>query len=155
MTRDYISTEVEKIVKDNTLSSPLNFVMASAWLMGNFKGINLKALDLKKTATIADYFVIGSATNPTQMTAMAEEIAHQMRQFGVEAISREGLKHSTDWILLDYGDFIVHVFSEAARTVYDLDHLYKNAESIEIPQSYYFSSPDDSTIQPASDKSYF
>ena len=133
----------------------MNLAMASAWIMGNYKGINLRVLDLRKTSTIADFFIIGSASNPTQMTAMAEEISHQMRANGVEALSKEVLKQSTDWILLDYGDFMAHVFSESARTIYDLDHLYKDAISIDIPDSYYFSTPDSSSMTPVPDKNYF
>jgi ribosome-associated protein len=65
-----------------------------------------------------------------------------MRNLGIEALSREGLKHNTDWILLDYADVIIHVFHEPARSVYDLDQLYKNANVVEIPESYYFSTPE-------------
>lgn len=142
MNRDYVNKEVAEIISDKNLEAPLNLAMASAWIMGNFKGLNLKVLDLRKVSGIADYFVIGSASNPTQASAMAEEISHQMRVNGVEALSREGLKTNTDWILLDYGDIIVHVFHEPSRTVYDLEHLYKNALSIDIPESYYFSTPE-------------
>jgi ribosome-associated protein len=142
MNRDYVNKEVAEIISDKNLEAPLNLAMATAWVMGNFKGLNLKILDLRKVSGIADYFVIGSAGNPTQASAMAEEISHQMRVNGVEALSREGLKTNTDWILLDYGDIIVHVFHEPSRTVYDLEHLYKNAISIDIPESYYFSTPE-------------
>jgi ribosome-associated protein len=143
MSQDYISKEVTAIITDKALEAPLNIAMASAWIMGNFKGLNLKVLDLRKVSGIADFFVIGSAGNPTQATAMAEEISTQMRLNGVEAISREGLKNNTDWILLDYGDIIVHVFHEPSRSVYDLEHLYKNALSVDIPESYYFSTPEE------------
>ena len=142
MSREYVTKEVQAIYNDKNFESPLNIAMASAWIMGNFKGINLKVLDLRDKSGIADFFVLGSAGNPTQAAAMAEEISYQMRTLGVEALSREGLKHSTDWILLDYGDVIIHVFHEPARLVYDLDLLYKNAISIEIPESYYFSTPE-------------
>lgn len=154
MSQEFIKAEVKKILADENYESPMNAAMASAWIMGNFKGINLKVLDLRKTSTIADFFVIGSATNPTQMSAMAEEISAQMRENGIEALSKEGLKQSTDWILLDYGDFMAHVFSESARSVYDLDHLYKDAISIDIPESYYFSTPETTTTT-INDKNYF
>lgn len=142
MSREYVTKEVEAIYKDKTFAEPLNLAMAAAWIMGNFKGLNLKVLDLRTQSSIADFFVIGSASNPTQAKAMAEEISLQMRNLGVEARSREGLKQSTDWILLDYGDVIVHVFHEPARMVYDLELIYKNALNIEIPESYYFSTPE-------------
>ena len=112
MNRDYVTKEVSAIVGDKSFESPLNIAMASAWIMGNFKGLNLKILDLRKVSGISDFFVIGSASNTTQASAMAEEISHQMRLNGIEALSREGLKTNTDWILLDYGDIIVHVFHE-------------------------------------------
>lgn len=142
MSREYVTKEVEAIYKDKNLVEPLNMAMAAAWIMGNFKGLNLKILDLRNQSSIADFFVIGSAGNPTQASAMAEEISLQMRNLGIEALSREGLKQSTDWILLDYGDVIIHVFHEPARMVYDLDLLYKNALNVEIPESYYFSTPE-------------
>lgn len=155
MSRDYITKEFNKIINDKALEAPLNTAMAAAWVMGNFKGINLKILDLREISGIADFFVLGSATNPTQASAMAEEISTQMRLNGTEALSREGLKYSTDWILLDYGDIIIHVFTEAARSVYDLDHLYKNAVSIEIPNSYYFENPAGEINPVGDDKGYF
>lgn len=142
MSRDYVTKEVKAIIDDTKYESPLNIAMAAAWVMGNFKGINLKVLDLRNVSGIADFFVIGSASNPTQASAMAEEISHQMRLNNVEALSKEGLKSSTDWILLDYGDLIIHVFHEPSRTVYDLDSLYKNAISVDIPESFYFSTPE-------------
>jgi ribosome-associated protein len=142
MSRDYIAKEVEAIYKDKDLVEPLNLAMATAWIMGNFKGLNLKILDLREQSSITDLFVIGSASNPVQAKAMAEEISHQMRMLGLEAISKEGLKQSTDWILLDYGDVIVHVFHEPARAIYDLDQLFKHALNVEIPESYYFSTPE-------------
>ena len=143
MNRDYVNKEVSEIIADKNFEAPLNIAMAAAWIMGNFKGLNLKILDLRKISGISDFFVIGSASNTTQASAMAEEISSQMRINGIEALSREGLKTNTDWILLDYGDIIVHVFHEPSRTVYDLEHLYKNALSVEIPESYYFSTPEE------------
>lgn len=155
MSREYITKEFSKIVNDKSFEAPLNKAMAIAWIMGNFKGINLKVLDLREVSTIADIFVIGSAGNPTQANAMAEEISTQMRLLGDEALSREGLKYSTDWILLDYSDIIVHVFTEAARNVYDLDHLYKNAVSLPIPDTYYFETPAGEINPVGDDKGYF
>lgn len=143
MNRDYINKEVSAIITDKTLEPPLNLAMASAWIMGNFKGLNLKILDLRLISGIADFFVLGSAGNPTQASSMAEEISVQMRLNGIEALSREGLKTNTDWILLDYGDVIVHVFHEPSRTAYDLEHLYKGALLVDIPDSYYFSTPEE------------
>ena len=78
MSREYVSKEVEAIYKDKSFVEPLNLAMAAAWIMGNYKGLNLKVLDLTNHSSIADFFVIGSAGNPTQARAMAEEISLQM-----------------------------------------------------------------------------
>ena len=155
MSSEYITKEFTNIINDKSFEAPLNYAMGAAWIMGNFKGINLKVLDLQEMSSISDYFIIGSAGNPTQARAMAEEIANQMRLVGKDAISREGLKNSTDWILLDYGDLIVHVFTEAARSIYDLDHLYTKAVSLSIPENYYFSNPNTDMYPVGDDKDYF
>ena len=152
---EFLDKEIEKIIADKKLESPFNMAMAGAFVMGHFKGVNLKILDLRKVAGIADAFVIGSASNPMQASAMSEEISRQMRLHGHEAISREGFKQSADWILLDYGDIIFHVFLESHRYVYDLDSLYAKAENIEIPQEYYYSDNGTSTRPVGDDRGYF
>ena len=62
MSRDYVTKEVAAIITDKHYEAPLNLAMASAWIMGNFKGLNLKVLDLRKVSGISDFFVIGSAS---------------------------------------------------------------------------------------------
>ncbi len=155
MSAEFINNEVKKIVKDETLEFPLNLAMATAWILGNFKGINLKVLDVTKTSSLTDFFVLGSATNPTMAQSMADEISRQLKSHGYEAISREGSKKGDDWILLDFGDIIVHIFLDISRNVYDLDNLWDNATEVEIPNSYYFSSDDEEKSDEANDKNYF
>lgn len=152
---EFLDKEIEKIINDKKYEAPFNMAMAGAFVMGHFKGVNLKILDLRKVAGIADAFLIGSASNPTQAAAMSEEIARQMRMHGHEAISREGFKQGADWILLDYGDIIFHVFLESHRYVYDLDSLYAKAESIEIPQEYYYADTPSSMKPVGDDRGYF
>lgn len=152
---EYLDKEIEKIINEKKYETPFNLAMAGAFIMGNYKGVNLKVLDLRNVAGIADVFVIGSASNPTQANAMSEEISRQMRIHGHEAISREGFKQSADWILLDYGDIIFHVFLESARHVYDLDTLYSKATSLEIPEEYYYSDMPSTTKPVGDDRGYF
>ncbi|MCK6596314.1 MAG: ribosome silencing factor [Bacteriovoracaceae bacterium] len=155
-TNEFLDKEIKKIIEDKKWEFPVNNAMAGAYVMGHFKGINLKILDLRSTSGIADLFVLGSATNQTQAAAMAEEISKQMRNNGYEAISKEGLKQTTDWILLDYGDIIFHVFLESSRYVYDLDNLYSKATTVEIPEEYYYSDSS-TTTRPVGDdgRGYF
>jgi ribosome-associated protein len=155
MSAEFISQEIGKIIKDEKFEFPLNLAMATAWILGNFKGINLKVLDVTKSSSLTDFFVLGSATNPTMAQSMADEILRQMKDHGYEVISREGSKKGDDWILLDFGDIIVHVFLDISRNVYDLDNLWDNATEVEIPNSYYFSSDDEEKSDDSSGKSYF
>jgi ribosome-associated protein len=139
MTKEFIEKEVEKVFK--SYPQPLNMAMVSAWILGNLKGQALKVLDVKDHSTLADYYVLASATNPTQASAMVDEIGRIARKQGVSVLSVEG-RNSADWVLIDLGQVIVHIFSEKDRSVYNLDGLYKDAKSVQIPEEYYFSTPE-------------
>ncbi len=150
----YVEQEVKKIYEDKSLDFPLNMAMASVWILGNLKGINLKILDVSKSSSLSDYFVLASASNITQMKSMAAQVADLLKENGATVISKEGL-NSTDWLLIDCADIIIHIFLESSRSIYDLDNLWKDAKSIEIPSSYYFSSEDEKLAVEADSKDYF
>lgn len=154
MSGEYISKEVEKIINDKSFEFPLNLAMAAAWICGNLKGINLKVLKTTKTSSLSDYFVIASVTNTTQASAMAEDIMAQLKKHGSTIRSREGLAGS-DWILIDFGDIIVHIFLETSRDVYSLESLWKEAVPVHIPQEYYFSSDDLPSTKRSDDRGFF
>ncbi len=137
--RNYRDIETDKIINDKNNKYPKNIALALAWTLGNLKGINLKILDVKSITSIAEYFILASATNNTQAKSMAEEVSRQLKRNNCPIISREGIGNS-DWILIDGSDVIVHIFLEYSRESYNLDYIWKNATKVEIPQSYYFSS---------------
>jgi len=139
MDNDFVALKIEKIVNDKTLTYPLNIALASAWILGNFKGENLKVINISKISSLADYFVIASASNTTQARAMADTIKVQIKKHGVSCGVQEGMENS-NWILTDFGDVIVHIFLDIARDLYDLEGLWSEGEIIEIPTSYYSSS---------------
>jgi ribosome-associated protein len=139
MAKEFVDKEVEKVF--NSYPHPLNIAMSATWILGNHKGQNLKVLDVKTHSTLADYYVIASSNNPTQANAMVDEIGRVVKKHGVSVLSVEG-RHSTDWVLIDLGLVIVHIFSENERSNYNLDGLYKDAKSIEIPEEFYFSTPE-------------
>ncbi|MBK26514.1 MAG: ribosome silencing factor [Halobacteriovorax sp.] len=143
MSAEYIKTEVDKIVEDKSFPYPQNIAMAAAWIMGNFKGLNLKVLDTTKRSSLADFFIMGSANNMTQAKSMADEIVVQLKRHNVKVLSKEGLGGS-EWILIDLGDIIVHVFLDNTRTTYNLDELWQDAPQIKIPNEYYFEEPTES-----------
>ena len=99
------------------------------------KAFNLTALDLREVASFTEFFVIASANNQRQVQAICDEIQEQLKkQLKSKAVRIEGYS-SAEWVLLDYGDFIVHVFEKKAREFYDLERLWCDARKVEIPQN--------------------
>jgi ribosome-associated protein len=96
------------------------------------KAQDVKVLDLREVTSFTDYFVICSASSTRQGKAIADEIGKALKKIGELPVSAEGYD-SGEWILLDYGDFIVHIFSETARGYYDLERLWRHARSVELP----------------------
>jgi len=82
------------------------------------------------SGAFTDYFLICSGTNPRQIQAISDEIELRLKRAGVYPNSIEGYKQA-EWILIDYVDFVVHIFSEAARRYYDLERLWKSAKKLE------------------------
>ena len=93
----------------------------------NKKGENLAILEMgKNSGAFTDYFVVCTGTNPRQIQAISDEVQTRLSTFGIRPNSVEGYNQA-DWVLLDYVDFVVHVFSERARKFYDLERLWKSA----------------------------
>lgn len=97
------------------------------------KATGLRLLDLREVTSFADYFLICSGANPRQNQAIWDEICSAMKQqAGEAAISVEGYENA-EWILGDYGDLIVHVFSDEKRDYYQLERLWRDAKDVPIP----------------------
>ena len=95
------------------------------------KAEELSILEMEKgSGAFTDYFVLCSGTNPRQVQAIADEVELRLKAAGLRAAHVEGYKQA-EWILVDYVDFIVHVFSEKARKFYDLERLWKTAKRLE------------------------
>jgi len=77
-----------------------------------------------------DYFLVCSGTNPRQIQAISEEVEHQLERTGLRPAHIEGYRQA-EWVLLDYVDFVVHIFSERARRFYNLERLWKSAERLD------------------------
>jgi ribosome-associated protein len=96
------------------------------------KAVDVVVLDLRKAGGFTDYFVICTGTNPRQVGAIADSVQETLRsEFGERPALAEGV-HKSEWILLDYFNFIVHVFSRECRAFYDLERLWGNAERLEF-----------------------
>src|SRR6185503_13060353 len=97
------------------------------------KATQIVILDLQEIASFTDYFVICSGKSNRQVQAITDEITERLSKAGARASHVEGYQ-AAEWVLIDYGDFIVHVFAEGARQFYDLERLWRDANRIEIKE---------------------
>ena len=100
------------------------------------QAVDLAVLDLRKAAGFTDYFVICSGQNARQVRAIADAVTETLGAHGAKAAHVEGYDRS-EWVLLDYFDFIVHIFAPETRMFYGLERLWGNAERIQIPESHH------------------
>jgi ribosome-associated protein len=99
------------------------------------KAADMVALDLREIASFTEFFVLASGANQRQVQAISDEISEQLKkQFGRRPVRIEGY-NSAEWILLDYGDFVIHLFDKDAREFYDLERLWRDARRVDLPSS--------------------
>jgi len=96
------------------------------------QAVDITVLKLSGASPFPEYFMLCSGSSQPQIRAIAEAIEERLERHGRRISHREG-KPGAEWVLLDYGDFIVHVFSDRARQYYDLERLWRTAERIDFP----------------------
>jgi ribosome-associated protein len=96
------------------------------------KALEPVLLDLRSVATFTDYFLIVGGANTRQVQAISDEIVERLKKSGTPAARVEGYR-TAEWILVDYGDFIVHVFDDKARRFYDLERLWRDGTRVALP----------------------
>lgn len=138
MSREFIENEIDQVLKEEGFEHPKNIAMMASWLCAHFKAINLKMYDVHEATTLADYFVICTAQNTMQAKTIADNLGHQARRLDQPVLSVEGYTDA-EWILVDLGDVIIHIFQETSREIYDLDRLWMKYPQVQIPESFYFS----------------
>jgi ribosome-associated protein len=106
------------------------------------KATDIAILDLRQIASFTEYFVICSGANNRQVQAISNEVEDRLRKAGKRLLHIEGYS-SAEWILLDYGDFIVHVFSSSSRQFYDLERLWRDAARVKVPEEGRAEEPQD------------
>jgi ribosome-associated protein len=98
------------------------------------KAVNMVALDLRPVASFTEFFVVCSGTNQRQVQAISDEISEQLKkQLRQSPVRVEGY-NAAEWLLMDYGDFVVHIFDKEARDFYDLERLWRDATKVELPE---------------------
>jgi len=106
-------------------------VQAVVEAAGEKKAGDILVLDIGKVSVICDFFVIASAHSTTQVKAIAEHIEKHLGKLGIPWPGREGYQEGR-WVLLDYGDVVVHVFLEAEREFYNLERLWQDAQVVAL-----------------------
>lgn len=106
--------------------------LAAARAIDDKKGSDIVIQDVSTLLNVTDYFVIATGANNRRVDAIAEEVEDQLReQHGVKPISREG-RDNDEWVLLDYGPIVVHVFQPSTRDFYRLEQLWEQAPTIDV-----------------------
>jgi ribosome-associated protein len=110
-------------------------VLATLHAASEKKAIEPVVLDLREISSFTDYFVIVSGANERQVQAISDAVYESLKKAGHAAARVEGYK-TAEWILLDYGDFVVHVFEQKARKFYDLERLWRESKRVELPPEF-------------------
>lgn len=109
----------------------LDIVKTAVAALEDKKAEDITVIDITGVSSIADYFIIANGTNQNQLTAMQDAVDEAMYKTGLHAKQIEGNNQST-WILMDYQDIIVHLFSKEDRLFYDLERIWKDGKVIEL-----------------------
>jgi len=97
------------------------------------KGEDIKIIDISEISVLADYFIIANGTNENQVKAMVQNVEDKLAQNGFEAKQREGYGLG-NWVLLDFGNIIVHVFDKENRLFYDLERIWRDGKEINVEE---------------------
>ncbi len=114
----------------------LEKLMTAARAAAERKALDMVAIDIRKVASFAEFFLVCSGSSTRQVQAIADEILERMRdERQSRPLHTEGYETAT-WILLDYGDVIVHVFTNESRQFYQLERLWRDAERVTLPDEW-------------------
>lgn len=131
--RDSVKIEIaQERTKFEELDENLQLAIKCA---ADKKAEKMVALDLRPVASFTEFFVICSAQNQRQVQAIADEISEQLKkQLKQSPVRIEGYS-AAEWVLLDYGDFVFHIFDKDARDFYDLERLWRDAAKVDLPET--------------------
>ena len=113
------------------MENELKMVKLALKALDEKKGKDLKVIDIREVSVIADYFIIASASNENQVQAMMDSVEETLGRAGWEPRQVEGTRNSS-WILMDYGDVIIHIFDEENRLFYDLERIWRDGKVLDI-----------------------
>jgi len=97
------------------------------------KGEDIRVIEIKDISVIADYFIIANGTNSSQVTALVDSVKDALGRKGYDPKRIEGIRTSS-WVLMDYGDLVVHVFSKEDRLFYDLERIWRDGKTVSLEE---------------------
>ncbi len=115
-------------------AAALELAEAIADVLDSKKGKDIKIIHVEEKTVIAEYFVLCSGNSSTQVKGLVGEVEYRLGERGVQPYNVEG-RDNNSWILMDYSNVIVHVFSREAREFYNLDKLYGDSNTVAIPEN--------------------
>ncbi len=115
------------------MTDAINVLKTAYKALDDKKAYDIKILDIKKISSIADYMVIADGTNKNQVQAMCDAVTEEMGKAGFLSKSIEGYSEG-GWILLDYYDIIIHIFSDEARRFYDIERIWSDGKYVDISE---------------------
>lgn len=95
------------------------------------KAEDIKVIDISEVSVLADYFIIANGTNRSQIQALADHVEEQLGRAGLHMKQIEGYD-SANWVLMDFGDIIIHVFDRENRLFYDLERIWRDGKQVEL-----------------------
>lgn len=101
--------------------------------MDDKKAEDIRVIDISAVSTIADYFIICNGTNASQVQAILDNVEEFLGRAGYNPLRIEGIR-SANWILMDYGDIVIHIFSKEDRLFYDLERIWRDGRNLEIEE---------------------
>lgn len=124
-------TDTKEMAKDLEVSQKMAKCAYDA--LQDRLGQDVTILDIHHVSMMADYFLIATANNSSQMQALVESVQEKLSLSGYDPLHVEGVRDS-GWVLLDYGRIIVHIFTKKAREFYDLEHIWSNSPKVDPDQ---------------------
>ncbi len=132
-----MAPEQTTVIEVDEISLAKAFISVQA--AANKKAEYIKLLDLRNLSSFTDYFLICTGYSNRQVQAIADSISIELKEEGFAPVSVEGYSEGR-WVVVDFGDVVVHVFQDALRDYYDLEHLWFDAKKVPIPQELYITS---------------
>lgn len=113
------------------MEQAINMARTAYEALADKKGEDIRVIDISEISPIADYFIISNGTSSSQVDALVDNVEEKMHKAGYSFKQQEGTNSGT-WVLMDYGDIIVHIFDKENRSFYNLEHIWSDGREVEL-----------------------